>query len=120
MKYNNVFQISYTRKDFFGCFQFYQDFTAPENMTPECLKKAWDHFMKNYDVALATSRYSFFWDNIGDHDNGIVTVRYRPDSERPNNYTEYKMEPRKARKQFFEAIRFDAAENIEAKEDRYA
>ena len=67
-------KIIYNEKDFFNnSVQMEAECFFPEK---EDIKKAFAYLKRNYDAAIHSGDYSFYYDDFSDFENGIITVVY--------------------------------------------
>ena len=67
-------KIIYNEKDFFSnLVQMEAECHYPGR---EDIKKSFAYLKRNYDAAIHSGDYSFYYDNFSDFENGIITVVY--------------------------------------------
>ena len=65
--------MKYERKDFFGHRQYTED--SKENYSREDVKKAFLHLSKEHSSTVQKENTIYFWENLADFENQIMTVR---------------------------------------------
>lgn len=93
--------MKYERKDFFGCYQYTED--SKENYSREDVKKAFLHLSKGRFSTVQKEDIIYFWDNITDFENRIMTVRTF-DTVNCRSYTDNKMIFNKAKKECYAMV----------------
>ena len=90
--------MKYERKDFFGCYRYTED--SKENYSKEDVKKAFLHLSKDRFSTVQKEDTIYFWDNMEDFENQIMTVRVFDG----RNYVEAKNAFSKVKKECYASV----------------
>ena len=90
--------VKYERKDFFGQYQYTED--SKERYCKDDVKKAFLHLSKDRFSTVQKENTVYFWENMDDFDNQIMTVRYFDG----RNYTDAKKAFGKVKKECYASV----------------
>lgn len=96
--YKVMLIMKYERKDFFGNRQYTED--SKENYNREDVKKAFLHLSKDRFSSVQKESTVYFWENIEDFENQVMTVRVFDG----RNYTDAKKAFDKVKKECYISI----------------
>ena len=96
--YKVMLIMKYERKDFFGNRQYTED--SKENYNREDVKKAFLHLSKDRFSSVQKESTVYFWENIEDFENQVMTVRVFDG----RNYTDAKKAFDKEKKECYISI----------------
>lgn len=96
--------VKYTRKDFFGCFQYTEDSKA--NYKKDDIKKAFLLLSREHNAAVQKDNIIYSWDSITDFENRIVMVR-KYDTANCRSYTDEKKAFELAKKECYSTVQQD-------------